>query len=67
MAAVTFLSDFGAPKSSVTVSIVFPSICHEVMGPDVMILGKEEGKCLDLKFGRGLRAENIGFEPCEER
>ena len=23
---------------SVTVSIVFPSICHEVMGPDVMIL-----------------------------
>ena len=28
------------PKNikSVTVSIVFPSICHEVMGPDVMIL-----------------------------
>ena len=24
---------------SVTVSIVFPSICHEVMGPDAMILG----------------------------
>ena len=23
---------------SVTVSIVYPSICHEVMGPDVMIL-----------------------------
>ena len=23
---------------SVTVSIVFPSICHEVMGPDPMIL-----------------------------
>ena len=23
----------------VTVSIVSPSICHEVMGPDVMILG----------------------------
>ena len=23
---------------SVTVSIVSPSICHEVMGPDVMIL-----------------------------
>ena len=22
---------------SVTVSIVFPSICHEVMGPDVMM------------------------------
>ena len=27
------------PKiKSVTVSIVFPSICHEMMGPDVMIL-----------------------------
>ena len=23
---------------SVTVSIVYPSICHEVMGPDVMIV-----------------------------
>ena len=23
---------------SITVSIVFPSICHEVMGPDAMIL-----------------------------
>ena len=23
---------------SVSVSIVFPSICHEVMGPDAMIL-----------------------------
>ena len=23
---------------SVTVSIVYPSICHEVMGPDAMIL-----------------------------
>ena len=27
------------PKiKSVTVSIVSPSVCHEVMGPDVMIL-----------------------------
>ena len=26
---------------SVTVSIVSPSICHEVMGPDVMILVSE--------------------------
>ena len=25
-------------KMSVMVSIVFPSICHEVMGPDAMIL-----------------------------
>ena len=35
MAAVTICSDFGALKKSATVS---PSICHEVMGPDTMIL-----------------------------
>ena len=30
---------FGGPKKlSLTVSIVSPSICHEVMGPDAMIL-----------------------------
>ena len=39
MAAVTIYSDFAAPKiESVTVSIVFPSIRHEVMGLDAMIL-----------------------------
>ena len=39
MAAVTICSDFEAPKiKSVTVSIVTPSIYHEVMGPDAMIL-----------------------------
>ena len=39
MAAVTICSDFGAKKTkSVTVSIVSPSICHEVIGPDAMIL-----------------------------
>ena len=40
MAAVTICSDLGAPsqKKSVTVSIVSPSISHEVMGPDAMIL-----------------------------
>ena len=39
MAAVIIHSDFGAQeKKSVTVSIVSPSICHEVMEPDVMIL-----------------------------
>ena len=38
MAAVTICTDFGAKKiKSVTVSIVSPSIYHEVMGPDVMI------------------------------
>ena len=39
MAAVTIYSDFGAQKiKSVTVSNVSPSICHEVMGPEAMIL-----------------------------
>ena len=38
MAEVTICSDFGAQESkSVTVSIVSPSIYHEVMGPDAMI------------------------------
>ena len=38
MAAVTVHSDFEAKTKSVTVSIVSPPICHEVMGPDAMIL-----------------------------
>ena len=39
MAAVTIYSDFGAQEiKSLTVSIVSPSVCHEVMGPDAMIL-----------------------------
>ena len=39
MATVTICSDFGVQKNkSVTVSIVSPSICHEVMGSDAMIL-----------------------------
>ena len=39
MAEVTIFSDFGAQEEkSVTVSIVSPSIYHEVMGPDAMIL-----------------------------
>ena len=38
MAAVTICCDFGAPKrKSLTVSIVFPPICHGVMEPDAMI------------------------------
>ena len=37
MAAVTICSDFGAPQNKVSVSIVSPSICHGVMGPDTMI------------------------------
>ena len=39
MAVVTICSDFGAQRNSlVTVSTVSPSICHQVMGPDAMIL-----------------------------
>ena len=39
MAAVTIYSDFGAPKiKSDTVSTVSPSISHEVIGLDAMIL-----------------------------
>ena len=39
MTAITIYSDFGAQKiKSDTVSTVFPSIFHEVMGPDAMIL-----------------------------
>ena len=35
MAAVTICSDFGAQEYRVFVS---PPICHEVMGPDAVVL-----------------------------
>ena len=38
MAAVTICSDFRTPKNKVSVSIVSPSIYHEVMGLDATIL-----------------------------
>ena len=40
MAAVIICSDFGTQekKQSITVSIVSPFICHEVLGPDAIIL-----------------------------
>ena len=39
MAAVTICSDFGAQKSKVSYCFhCSPFICHEVMGPDAMIL-----------------------------
>ena len=39
MATVTDYSDFEAQENkSITVSTFSPSICHEVMGPDAMIL-----------------------------
>ena len=40
MAAVTICSDFGAQKKKInsdTASTVYPSVCHEVIGPDDMI------------------------------
>ena len=38
MVAVTICSDSGAPKiKPLTVSIVSPSICHEMMGPDAAV------------------------------
>ena len=39
MAAVTICSDFGAPKNRVCHYFhYFPIFCHEMMGPDAMIL-----------------------------
>ena len=38
MAAVTICSDFGAQENSLSLSIVSPSICQEVMGLDAMTL-----------------------------
>ena len=39
MAAVIVCIDFGGKKTkSVTASTFSPSICHEVMGPDAVIL-----------------------------
>ena len=37
MAAITICTDFGA-KKKIKLATVSPSICHEVMGPDAMIL-----------------------------
>ena len=41
MAAVTIHSDFGAQEKKIhhCFHFFFPSICHEVMGLDAMILG----------------------------
>ena len=39
MAAVTIYSDFGAQENKLFhCSIVSPSICHEMIGPEAMIL-----------------------------
>ena len=36
--SAVILGPLSPQKNSATVSIVSPSICHEVMGPDAMIL-----------------------------
>ena len=41
MAIVTICSDFGAQENKVSVSIVSPSTCHEVIGPVAMILAQQ--------------------------
>ena len=47
MVAVTICSDFRAPQiKSVTVSTVSPSICDEVMGPEI---GAALGCCAALE------------------
>ena len=39
MAAITICHDFGAQENKVCYCfLVSPSICHEVMGPDAMVL-----------------------------
>ena len=38
MAAVTICSDFGAQENKVCHCFHFSPICHEVMGPDTMVL-----------------------------
>ena len=50
MAAVTICSDFGAQENKVSVSIVSPSICHEVIGPDAMILAQHDHSTTVGKF-----------------
>ena len=38
MVAVTICGNFGVQENKASVSIVYPSICHGLMGLDVMIL-----------------------------
>ena len=53
MAAITICSDFGAPQiKSDTVSTVSPSVSHEVMGPDAMILENIERQIYNLRMWR---------------
>ena len=44
---------------SVTVSVVFPSICHEVMGPDAMILVFWISSVQSLQFSRSVVSNSV--------
>ena len=49
MATVTICSDFGALENTVAISTVSPSIYHEVMGPDAMILD-DQIRIITIRF-----------------
>ena len=62
MAAVTICSDFGAPKNKVWHCFhCFPSISHEVMGPDAMIFVFSECWALSQLFHFPLSLSSRGF------
>ena len=57
MAAVSVCSDFGAQEKKICHCFqFFPSICHQVMGPDAIILG-----CLFVCLFVSLRWFLCGF------
>ena len=59
MAAVTICSDFGAQENKICHCFHFsPSICHEVMGLDAMILGSVKIHLLCDNFLEGGRTDS---------
>ena len=64
MAAVTICSDFGAHKNEVSVSIVLPSICHEVMGLEDFP-GGSDGKASAYNAGDPSSIPGSGRSPGE--
>ena len=64
MAAVTICSDFGAQENKICHCFhFFPSICHEVMGLDAMILVFLNGARGRGTGGGEMAMENGGYEP----
>ena len=64
MAAVTICSDFGAHKNEVSVSIILPSICHEVMGLEDFP-GGSDGKASAYNAGDPSSIPGSGRSPGE--